>query len=370
MFNYFGAVGLDEADLSKLVRASHIDCLLTSEAKPSTNHLEFMYIDFSKYDYSSIDESQRSIYIERDKIAYKEIIRKWFDDNIDEIVERKWLVEDISYLTSVSDFIRLLKEAENLFEFGFYTGCIALTVTSAEDFTKFLATKLGQENLVNRTQHDRIKSMKDKGLIAESTYDSLDVIRKIRNSCLHYDEDFKRKDNSELESDAIQSLNEFKKIVKNLIGEIPSTLDSVNDCFLGVMGEAAKQSISKNWESVKNSEDMNLKLRNAFSVLLGMPTAFHPNVNTVVFSGFYKVLEIELDIEPPEITLEDVRNGLAVIVDLEDRDKKFLEKEEIVEGDIIKARIKSEVSKIGQTAAWKFLDLKKGDILSRKALPS
>jgi hypothetical protein len=319
-----------------------------------------MYIDFSKYDYSSIDESQRNVYIERDKVAYKEIVKKWFDDNVDAIVQRKWLVEDISYLTSVSDFIRLLKEAENLFEFGFYTGCIALTGISVEDFTKFLATKLGQDKLVDKNQYDRIKALKDRGLIAESTRGSLDVIRKIRNDCLHYNEDFKRKNNNELEGDAIQSLNEFKKIVKNLIGELPLSPDSALDRFLEVMNETVKQSASTNRESVKNSEDMNLKLRNASSILLGMPTAFHPNTEIVVFSGFYKVLEIDLDIEPPEITLEDVSNGLPVVVDLEDGDKQFLKNEEIAEGDIIQARIKSEVSKIGQTAAWKFLNLRKG----------
>lgn len=318
-----------------------------------------MYIDFSKYDYSSIDESQRSAYVERDKAAYKDIVKKWLDDNVDEIVERKWLVEDISYLTSVSDFIRLLKEAENLFEFGFYTGCIALLGISAEDFTKFLATKLGQEKLVDKTQYDRIKILKDKGLIPESTHRSLDIIRKIRNDCLHYNEDFKRKDNTQLESDAIQSLNEFKQIVKDLLGELPSTPDTALDRFLEVMSEAAKQSASEKRESVKNFEDMNLKLRNASSILLGMPTAFHPNTEIVVFSGFYKILEIDLNIEHPEITLEDVSNGLPVVVDLEDGDKQFLKKGKIKEGDIVQARIRSEVSTLGQTAAWKFLNLRK-----------
>ncbi|MEH1813326.1 MAG: hypothetical protein V7K26_22885 [Nostoc sp.] len=208
-----------------------------------------MYIDFNKYDYSLIDVCQRSAYIDRDKAAYKEILRQWFDNNVDEIVQRKWLVEDISYLASVSDFIRLLKEAENLFEFGFYTGCIALTGISAEDFTKFLATKLGREKLITQTQDKRIKALKSEYLITEPTYNSLDVIRKIRNGCLHYNEDFKQKDNNELRSDAIQGLNEFKKIVRNLIGELPSTPDEAFDRFLKVIDEAAKQSVSENHQS-------------------------------------------------------------------------------------------------------------------------
>lgn len=318
-----------------------------------------MYIDFNKYEYSSIEEYQRNLYIERDKEAYREILREWFDNNVDEILERKWLIEDISYLASVSDFIRLLKEAENLFEFGFYTGCIALTGISAEDFTKFLASKLGREKLVTKTQHQRISSLRDDGLIGDAIHSSLDIIRKIRNDCLHYNQDFKQKDNNELKSDAIKVLNKFKEIVRELIGETQPTSGIALDRFIKVVVEASEQSISESYESVKNSEDINLKLRNASSVLLGMPTAFHPNTEIVVFSGFYTVLEIDLDIEPPEITLEDASNSLPVIVDLEEDDKRLLEKENIREGDIVQARIRSEVSRLGQTAAWKFLSLRK-----------
>ncbi|MBD1920516.1 DUF4145 domain-containing protein [Microcoleus sp. FACHB-831] len=318
-----------------------------------------MYIDFNKYNYSLIDGSQRKVYIERDKAAYRDIIKEWFDNNLDEIIERKWLIEDILYLASVSDFIKLLKEAENLFEFGFYTGCIALTGISAEDFTKFLATNLGREKLVTESQYRRINTLKNEGLITETIHGSLDVIRKIRNDCLHYNQDFKQKDNNELKSDAIQVLNEFKKIVSDLIGELPPTPEMTFDRFLKVVDEATKQSVSENYESVKNSEDVNLKLRNASSILLGMPTAFHPNTKIVVFSGFYTVLEVDLDIEPPEITLEDVSNSLQVNVDLEEEDKRLLEKEGIKEGDIVQARIRSEVSKLGQTATWKFLNLRK-----------
>lgn len=318
-----------------------------------------MYIDFNKYNYSLIDESQRSSYIERDKAAYKEILRKWFDNDVDKIVERKWLVEDISCLASVSDFIRLLKEAENLFEFGFYTGCIALTGISAEDFTKFLATKSGREKLVTQSQHKRINTLKSEYLITEMTHNSLDVIRKIRNGCLHYNEDFKQKDNDELKSDAIQGLNEFKKIVKDLLGELTSTPESNFDSFLKVMEEAAKQSVSENYESVKNFEDMNMKLRNASSILLGLPTAFHPITEIVVLSGIYTVLEVDLDIEPPEVTLQDASNGLPVIVDLQKDDKQIFKREGIKEGDTVQVRIRSEISKLGQTAAWKFLNLRK-----------
>lgn len=220
---------------------------------------------------------------------------------------------------------------------------------------------MGVEKLVNKTQCDRIKTLKKEGFIKEDIYDSLDLIRKIRNDCLHYNENFKKKTNDELKIDAIEVLNSFKKIARELIGEFPfpSTPKVAFDNFTKISHEAAKQSTSKNNESVKNFEDMNLKLRNVASILLGMPTAFHPDIKIVVFSGLYKVLEVDIKINPPEITLEDLSNSLPVIVDLQEKEKQLLEREEIKEGDIIQARIRSEVSKTGQTEAWKFLHLRK-----------
>ena len=139
-----------------------------------------MYIDFNQYDYSLIDESSRSAYIERDKAAYKEILKEWLNSNADDIVDRKWSIENIFYLSYSSDFIRLLKEAENLFEFGFYTGCIALIGICAEDFTKLLASKWERDELVDKTQYQRINILKNEGLITDSIHSSLDAIRKIR----------------------------------------------------------------------------------------------------------------------------------------------------------------------------------------------
>ena len=95
-----------------------------------------MYIDFHKYNYDLVDISDREEYIRRDKRAYHGILKKWIDDNLADITERKWEVEEIQYLSEVSDFIKLIREAETLYELGFYTSCIALVGVSAEDFSK------------------------------------------------------------------------------------------------------------------------------------------------------------------------------------------------------------------------------------------
>jgi hypothetical protein len=171
--------------------------------------------------------------------------------------------------------------------------------------------------------------------------------------------DVKRKNNDELKSDSIQVLNEFKKILGNLIGEIPSTPELASERFVEVIKEAARQSTDESYESVKNSDDMNLKLRNASSILLGMATAFHPSTEIVVLAGFYEILEIDVEHEPPEITLKDVSNELPVIIDLEEQDIQLLKSEKVKEGDIIQARIRSDVNNLGQTAAWRFLNLRK-----------
>ncbi|THF74427.1 hypothetical protein [Cohnella fermenti] len=79
-----------------------------------------MYLDFNKFNYRLVPDNEQAAYIQRDKLAYEEILKKWLDNNIKEIVERKWEIEEILFFEDSSDFIKLLKEAEALYEFGFY----------------------------------------------------------------------------------------------------------------------------------------------------------------------------------------------------------------------------------------------------------
>ena len=152
-----------------------------------------MYIDFHKYNYDLVSLADKQAFIDRDKNSYKEILKKWLDDNLNDIVDRKWEIEEIYFLKDISDFIKLLREGETIYELGFYTSCIALIGISAEDFSKFLSIKLGQPTYVDLKQWKRLKELLDNGYITQDVYDLLDNIREVRNNCLHYDQDFKQK---------------------------------------------------------------------------------------------------------------------------------------------------------------------------------
>jgi hypothetical protein len=182
-----------------------------------------MYINFHKFNYQTVDKSDREQYEKRDKEAYKKVLKDWFDSNINSFVDRKWEIEEIHYLKEIGDFIKLIREAESIYELGFYTGCIALVGVSSEDFSKYLSIKhnrplhitdtytsgrrSGQEYAVS--QFNRLKLQLSDGIINQATYDLLDEIRGIRNDCLHYNQDFKQKAVVDIKADAIKSLGQF-----------------------------------------------------------------------------------------------------------------------------------------------------------------
>ena len=173
-----------------------------------------MYIDFHKYNYNLVSEEKRSEYEKRDKESYKIVLQKWFDENLDEIIERKWEINEIHYLKNISDFIKLIREAEQLYELGFFTGSIALVGVASEDFLKFLAINLGKPEYENITQYNRLNNLKNDNLISESTHLLLDDIRSIRNDCLHYNQNFKQKSEADLKSDSLKALNNLKDTLK------------------------------------------------------------------------------------------------------------------------------------------------------------
>ena len=179
-----------------------------------------MYLNFHKFNYDVIETSKRADYEKRDKSAYLSVLDNWFSESKEGFASRKWEIEEICYLKEIDSFINLVREAESLYELGFFTGCIALVGVSAEDFSKYLSLKNNkQEHItgINRrgvaydvSQFNRLKLQKDENLITQSVYSLLDDIRKIRNDCLHYNCDFKQKDQLQLKYDAITALNNLK----------------------------------------------------------------------------------------------------------------------------------------------------------------
>ena len=90
-----------------------------------------MYIDYLKQDYKDKSEDERKLYIERDKKCIGSIIREKIANDIDNIVERYYEFDDIGYIDINEKFLELLKEAEQLYYFGYYVGTIALVGITA-----------------------------------------------------------------------------------------------------------------------------------------------------------------------------------------------------------------------------------------------
>jgi len=73
----------------------------------------------------------------------------------------------------------------------------------------------------------------------------------------------------------------------------------------------------------------------------------------------YEVLEIDLDIDPPEISLSDKTEGLPVIIDLTDDWVEEITLKNIREGDMLIASIISNVNELGMSESWSFVSIEK-----------
>lgn len=295
-----------------------------------------MYINFHKYNYQTVAPNERKAYEERDKEAYKNILTDWLQQNLNSCVERKWEIEEIHFLKDISDFIKLIREAESLYELGFFTGCIALTGVSAEDFSRFLSIKNGLTVPDKETQFTRLGLQLKAGIIDQATSDLLHEIREIRNDCLHYNQDFKQKNTADLQADAIKALNNLKKVLKSKIGTVLKP-----EYFTEVLEELFAL------ENTRNFEELVWKQKNMFSHLFHFGTALHPSVETVEKTNVYLVL----DIDDEEVSLQD-NMGLIAIVDLDETGMQLAKKYNIKKGDYVFAAINSTVEYDGQTRLW------------------
>ncbi|NEV95059.1 hypothetical protein G3567_13020 [Psychroflexus sp. YR1-1] len=316
-----------------------------------------MYINFHKFNYETIPASEKSRYEERDKEAYKAVIGEWFNSNLDNFVNRKWEIEEIHYLKEISDFIKLIREAESLYELGFFTGCIALVGVSAEDFSKYLSVKNNRPNHITDTytsgrrrgqaydvsQFNRLKMQLNEGIIDQNTYDLLDEIRSIRNDCLHYNQSFKQKSTNDLKVDSLKALNNLKLVLKDNIGTNPDPND-----FQDLMNELFKS------ENHRSFEEIVWKQKNMFSHLLKFSTTQDPGVKQVVKVNFYQVT----DLDDEEVELKELEENsqlgtnLIVWVDIDEAGRELIEKKSIQKGDYVFAEVYSDVAEDGQTRIW------------------
>ena len=85
---------------------------------------------------------------------------------------------------------------------------------------------------------------------------------------------------------------------------------------------------------------------------------FH-RFNPAYISSIFKVLEIDLQTTPPEITLLNEENNLACIVDMTTNDVLILHESNIVENDQVSALIKSSLNEIREVKAFQLIHIEK-----------
>ena|SRR3712207_5578014 len=108
-----------------------------------------------------------------------------------------------------------MKEAEQLYCFAYYTSCIALIGIATEEFLKYLS----YENKINSyilDQNDRLLELRKRKIIFDGIYNEFNSIRKLRNSCIHYNGKFKKLDKIILKSKAKEALNHYEAGIKQL----------------------------------------------------------------------------------------------------------------------------------------------------------
>lgn len=307
-----------------------------------------MYIDFHKYNYDLVPEDKRDEYIKRDKESYKNVLNKWFSSSVDNVVDRKWEITEIHYLKNVSDFIKLIREGEQLYELGFYTSCIALIGVASEDFCRYLSIQLGKPDYEHLSQFERLKQLKNDKLISQISYDLLDDVRKIRNDCLHYNQNFKQKKESDLKSDSLTTLNNLKNTLKEILGGNTTISETDLTSIFSGIGTG---------DDIKNTDEIAAKVKNAVSHILKIPMAFDPKAKLQIKTSIYRILEIDIDYD--EITLEDQMKGMPVIVEFPETERDYYRDKNFKENDIVSATLFSIINADGLTAEWHLMDLDK-----------
>lgn len=299
-----------------------------------------MYIDYLKQDYKDKSEDERKLYIERDKKCIGSIIREKIANDIDNIVERYYEFDDIGYIDINEKFLDLLKEAEQLYYFGYYVGTIALVGITAEEFCKYLvfSNNISDEE----KQLDRINLLANRGIISSVQKNDLHIIRKIRNRCMHYNVDFKNLPENDLKNHAYKMVSLFKKCLKPMAKDADGS-----EVFLN--------SSPKEWTSIK---DFVYRNRNVVCKQEKIDMQIRAGVEKLMFTSYYYIGEIDINTEHfKEMTVFDLNCGLPAVIDLTLPQAERIKNLKIQEGNIILASFIATVAETGLTEEWQLLNI-------------
>ena len=238
-----------------------------------------MYIDFIKNKYPDIPDADRQAYVDRDKKALIGIIQEKVARNAEKIVERWYKLNDIGFLPQEEKFLDLLKEAEQLYSFGFYTGTIAVVGIACEEYCRYLVTEYKLVDV--KTQEKRINKLYKAGVITSDIKDALHIVRKLRNDCMHYNTSFKQLTEDELEQHAFDMIEQYKICLHPLSVEVNdrSEEDLIAD-FVKEEKSILREYLYKHRNILHQTKDINLQIS--------------PDVENMLFVSVYYVNEIDI----------------------------------------------------------------------------
>ncbi|MCQ2017147.1 DUF4145 domain-containing protein [Clostridium butyricum] len=302
-----------------------------------------MYLDFIKNDYSDKPEEERGKYIERDKEHLGSIIQEKIANDLEEIVDRWYELNDVGCIPINEKFIYLLKEAENLYVFGYYTGTIAVVGIACEEYCKYLMNENDVEEVEN--QYARIDVLKEKSIINNDTKNYLHRIRKLRNNCIHYNINFKTLDENELKKNAFSIIEMYKKCLSVLSVKRAYTAEELEEKLI-------KSRIPFN--------DFKYRNRNIYKKTSKIDLQLSPEISSEMFTSKYYIAEIDTDTDAfKEITLVDIDRGfIPLVVDLTLPQVELLKRMNVEEKNIIIASVVSSVTTLGQTEEWHLLNIR------------
>ncbi|KGJ95194.1 DUF4145 domain-containing protein [Colwellia psychrerythraea] len=311
------------------------------------------YFDSTKFDYKDINIDDCEELIKRDKEAYKFSLSKWFEDELNAITDRKWEIDNIGFIEETGGFIKLIKEAELSYSFGAYYSAIALIGVACEDLCKHFANLSNEEHLSDESQFIRINKLKELNAIDQATADDFHLIRKHRNDILHFNDGFKEKTTSDLKSLALKSINTSKSVYKSLF-EKHNQQSNPQEISNKIMEDFSRQIVyDPYYGNTLNQEEFAMKLRNIVAKETGIDIAIADANQKIEQAGIFRIDEIDLRLDPKEITLFNYDIGESFYVDLSECDIEKMGNLELKEGQNIVAKIFSITNHQGMTAAWK-----------------
>ena len=303
-----------------------------------------MYIDYLKNDYSDKTEQENEQYIKRDKRHLGGLIQERITNDIDNIVDRWYELDDVGYIPENEKFLYLLKEAEQLYCFAYYTGTISIVGIAAEEYCRCLIKKYNITDVDK--QFERINKLADSNIFDEQMKSAFHRIRKIRNDCMHYNVSFKNLSDDQLKNYALEMIQLYKKCLSISSVNVSVNYDKLAEEMFASKEMTFREFVYRNRNIQKQVNNIDLQI--------------DPKVNNLIFTSQYYVAEIDIETDVfKEMTLFDMERGtLPVVVDLTLPQADMIKALRLEQGNVIIATIISTVTSIGQTEEWHLLNIK------------